>query len=574
MIRNVNSKNKTKKCLSVYDYNAKTLQELLSQFYTNIEDCMKITEESRDFLKWLKDEGITDEVIKKIDELIKDGTIKDLINKEIFSDLNKKVDEVRTQIMNIPSMLVGKYCIDKTGVIDCTTNFKSMLENEDYIYLEKGIYKISDLTISNKTIIGEIGCKIIVDTDLPHQEFAIKVSGKNYFENIVFEMVDTSTRIDLVSLHSAKDTMFINCSFNCFKNTISSSKCPLDIYSNCQNIVFENCTINAMSDGSAGGVWIRNVSPALENITQNIVFNNCVFNKKGGDELIAVWGWRGYIDSVSFNKCIMNGYNSSFKNPSHFLTLGMGGTTNNIIVDGCKINIAYNSTISGNSIFKSYKDCVVGGSVDHGKIGDNCKIINTDINITNACTLPIKIFRCEKSVWTNYIVDNCNINSNCKIEQIALSIHRLSNCNINIVGVTNTLFYDVEEVRNNIINYESGKLLERSNLYNNNVNINNNGNIYILQFLNGWHCELINNKITLAKQCQAMFGNSDNINIELTLRNNIFINIGIYLVGSSMSKIIMCDNDFTNIEQKTINTSGIKIVSNNIVDNVLKITDL
>ena len=479
-------------------------------------------------------------------------------------------ESLNSRINEIPKILIDKYNIDNTGKTDCTTNFKLMLENENYIYLKKGIYKISDLIIKDKTFIGEVGTKILVDTLNDYKEMAIRIEGKNYFENIIFEIKNTATRTYLTRLYNCNNIIFNNCEFNCFSENINSTKCPIDLYQNCQNIKFNNCTINACSDGDEGGVWIRNLDDTIENTTKNICFDNCTFNKKGGDEIIAIWGWKGYIENVAFNKCTMNGYNSSYKNPSHFITIGMTGTTNNVIVDGCQINIMYSSTTVGDSLFKSYKSITDIDNTDHGNIGDSCRIINTNININSTSDSKMTIFRCDASKWENYVIDKCHITSNVLLLRVGLHVHKFSNSFVDIPGVTDSMFEFISRVEGNNIKYKTGKLSNGSNFYKNSIEIENVGAVYLVQFSESGKAEFMNNNIKLSTSCNAMFGNDwQNLKIDLILKDNIFENVGMYLVSNSSSKYIVMNNIFKNISEKTLGNSDTRIASNNIVNGAL-----
>ena len=494
-------------------------------------------------------------------------------NVSVTKKIEDRLDAVDSQLAHIPSLLFSKYNIDNTGLSDTTDNFKTMLNNENYIYLAKGVYKVSDLAINNKTIIGEIGTKILVDTNKDYQEFALYCSGKNYFENIIFELKDTATRTALVSLHNATDNVFINCNFDCFDNGANSSKTPVDIYQNSQNIKFINCTINAMSNGSAGGVWVRNISPEIEKCVKNISFDNCIFNKMGGDEVIAVWGWKGYLENIYFTRCTINGYKSDFKNPSHFITLGMGGTSNNIIMDSCKIYVEYPSSTNGHSIIKSFKDVTTGGAVDHGKIGNGCKILNCTIEINSLKDSDFIVFRCDKQYWENYIISGCDIIAHSSIRRLTSGNNKIQGCNIKADTVLDSMFASTDVVENNIVEYNKGKLFTHcAKINNNNIYIHNTSDNYVMQFIDNKDIKYIftNNTIKLETQSQSIFANDKtNIALDLLIQGNNLYNIGFFINTNPSSKIRVINNTFENATQKTI-LGGEPIIASNIVNNEFK----
>ena len=68
-------------------------------------------------------------------------------NVSVTKKIEDRLDAVDSQLAHIPSLIFSKYNIDNTGLSDTTDNFKTMLNNENYIYLAKGVYKVSDLAI-------------------------------------------------------------------------------------------------------------------------------------------------------------------------------------------------------------------------------------------------------------------------------------------------------------------------------------------------------------------------------------------------------------------------------------------
>lgn len=82
----------------VYSYNGLSMQDLLCQFFTKINECINVSNGTIDLAKWLVDEGIEIEVSKKIITLLEDGTIENLINDDLFNSLNNKINNINTQI--------------------------------------------------------------------------------------------------------------------------------------------------------------------------------------------------------------------------------------------------------------------------------------------------------------------------------------------------------------------------------------------------------------------------------------------------------------------------------------------
>ena len=146
------------------------------------------------------------------------------------------------------------------------------------------------MNITNKTIEGEVGTKILVDTNSDYKEFAIVFSGAIYCKNIVFEIKHGSSRTALVCLQNVEKAIFENCDFISEDGGATTSHTPLDLYRNNKNVIFKNCKIKCNHMNGSGGIWIRNIDSSNEKTTKNIVFDNCQCYKASGDEILAIWG--------------------------------------------------------------------------------------------------------------------------------------------------------------------------------------------------------------------------------------------------------------------------------------------
>ena len=82
----------------VYSYNGLTMQDLLCQFFTTINECVKSTNEVIDLTDWMVNVGLEEEVVKKLMGLIKDGTVEKLINVNLFDSLNDEINVLSSQL--------------------------------------------------------------------------------------------------------------------------------------------------------------------------------------------------------------------------------------------------------------------------------------------------------------------------------------------------------------------------------------------------------------------------------------------------------------------------------------------
>ena len=84
----------------VYEFNDFTLNELLCKLAQKMDEVITQSNESFNYLDWLKGQGLSDEVIKIMLEWKDDGTLETLINENIFNELNTKIDNFQTEVNN------------------------------------------------------------------------------------------------------------------------------------------------------------------------------------------------------------------------------------------------------------------------------------------------------------------------------------------------------------------------------------------------------------------------------------------------------------------------------------------
>lgn len=94
MIEKLDKKELNCNIFSVYDYDGLTMQELLCQFFTRINECIDVSNKGLTILEWLHSIGLKEEVAKQLDTWLKDGTIANIINKELFNSLNDKINNI------------------------------------------------------------------------------------------------------------------------------------------------------------------------------------------------------------------------------------------------------------------------------------------------------------------------------------------------------------------------------------------------------------------------------------------------------------------------------------------------
>lgn len=87
---------------SVYSYEEEELQELLCRFFQKINECVNISNKTLEIMKWVETEGLPKEVIKVLEKWLSDGTFKNIINEELFEELNNLIkSKTRIEVTDI-----------------------------------------------------------------------------------------------------------------------------------------------------------------------------------------------------------------------------------------------------------------------------------------------------------------------------------------------------------------------------------------------------------------------------------------------------------------------------------------
>ena len=89
----------------VYDYDGLSMQELLCQFFTKINECVEFSNSTLDLCEWLVNEGLNLEVATKLTTWLNDGTLENIINVSLFENLNKKIDNTSSQLEYITNYI-------------------------------------------------------------------------------------------------------------------------------------------------------------------------------------------------------------------------------------------------------------------------------------------------------------------------------------------------------------------------------------------------------------------------------------------------------------------------------------
>ena len=142
----------------VYSYNDLSMQELLSKFFTKINECVNVSNKTLDLADWLVNIGLKDEVVNKLMTWLEDGTLENLINVSLFEGLNNKINDIDNKLSDIKKktyISVTDYGVKGDGVTDDTENIQNAindLNSYSTLYFPPGTYKIKTLVIPKNKI--------------------------------------------------------------------------------------------------------------------------------------------------------------------------------------------------------------------------------------------------------------------------------------------------------------------------------------------------------------------------------------------------------------------------------------
>ena len=82
---------------SVYEFNDYTLNELICKLAQKMDEVITQSNESFSYLDWLKGQGLSNEVIKILEEWKEDGTLETLINDVLLQNIQNDINNIRTE---------------------------------------------------------------------------------------------------------------------------------------------------------------------------------------------------------------------------------------------------------------------------------------------------------------------------------------------------------------------------------------------------------------------------------------------------------------------------------------------
>lgn len=459
----------------------------------------------------------------------------------LITNVNKGADiQIADELYATPLINNGVVSLRVFGKYD---DYSIILNN---LFKNINAYKISTLEldgnlicknyidfsgISDLTILAH-NAKLIVDDsylDDNYHEFFFNIYGAS---NIMISKISFNYQMTrsingiktMLGVHKSKGLEFVDCSFDISSSVQNNSEYTnMDLYTNWENVIINNCTFNNLCDSEAGGsLWIRDFHGLG---SKDCKVLNSHFYKIAHDEMIAVF--MGIISDVLIknNEFLVpdDGVSSSVMN----FTLGTSSNHKNISFIGNKVDACStggliwakgeNVIIKDNNLNVHLSKKGTGSfRAIEGSINNIKEFSNNTINIDSL----LDTYDFQVHILHNIdIVKNNKINVNMKVTDVLLGIDEVEDNEINLSMASEFVFYNIDtNVCNNIVNINNkinaifryyGKDLENSvSIKNNEINYNyeediNESSTFIMLNdlkMNNYMVNIINNKL-YAKGC-------------------------------------------------------------------------
>lgn len=342
---------------SVYDYDGYTIQELLCQFFTAINGCIDISNKTIDLATWLVNEGLEQEVAKKLDLWVTDGTLEQIINHKIFEDLNTKINTntgglnaLRTDFNNFVKRInsVQIYDVDYPNLqiahdAVIAKGGGSLIITKDHSLDSKFIWDVSKvyingnghiLDLSNVTTTYAMHCFSNNKETHPYYQATngidrLKIRGNRLRDGILFEGEGNGKDVSHITFNQCEISNFrTNISIGNNSYLIKFVDCDIynsdrvfrvleNVVNTGENIQFRgcalyNCTGGFLSKNGLVDIFLSDCSldyfeqgSIIDILDTKMYFNNChiEFSTKSfkpGFVPISAQGDSGFI---SFNNC-------------------------------------------------------------------------------------------------------------------------------------------------------------------------------------------------------------------------------------------------------------------------------
>ena len=494
----------------VYGADDYTQQEINAKLIQKMDEVIENCNNAFEFVEWLKEQGVPDEVQTIINAMLEDGTLENLINldkiNQLESNLNNKIDEINSQFdskMNLNSSIIPyKICKNSSLIVD------------DGIYLyfgdEANLTKNSFYTLKN----GELKLLRRCENDINNINYYVdSFCGSNDTEKI-------KTAIEFINYKGGGNLLF------------SAKRYWLDEEILISN---DNVTIKGSVESGQKTIICPNYGARFNSMFvidgQKMSVKDIVFSCNGLDSIYKINGIfnRGNftrIENCTFDRCKTGVINFAITN---ILNCDVSLSLIGVELNGTE------SIIDNLHCGALYKGILCSGN---GHRITNCKIYgdNYDNNIKN-------VFPSNKEYWSSQygieITGELNLITGNYIDTIkhcGISINNFTNSDAyslmrgNVISNNSILFCGHGNQGNSVIE-ESWETLPLSSaislqLFNNNRTLINtviSNNMIVTDNFVGWENERNSSKIATSSAIEILSTNTEWTNLirKIMINNNV-----------------------------------------------------
>ena len=156
----------------IYDMEDYTINDLLCSFFKKINECIDLSNESFNYLEWLKNEGLENETSEILNNWLEDGTLEELININKFNELS-------TELTNKIDKLISDSNTTITELIDSITLQINSLDSTLSQKVENMKKSVDTKLSENETFVNN------AVTNMNHQMDAFENVQNSNFENLI-----------------------------------------------------------------------------------------------------------------------------------------------------------------------------------------------------------------------------------------------------------------------------------------------------------------------------------------------------------------------------------------------------
>ena len=395
--------------LGVTPYSGMTELELLNQYYIKINELVNfcndtniLSNKALEFMEWCKNEGIPIETVKVVNEKILDGTLGRLINEVLLANINNKVDETKTELINKINTDIEKIKNENIRVID--EQLKVIGSNLES-FNNKEIVKLSNSDF-NVNVIDECNILKLVGSGLNN------ITGRK----IIWNNKD-KVHIKDINFNDMYGLFFYGCDIIKIENCTFTNFANVGIWAQDFKLVeIINCEFDNMGHGIArtsnerlylGGAFSGNTG-------EKLIFKNNKVNKVRGQGAVQPVKIKEiYCDYNYFNKTDMRAFSLT---QSGVIT---NGSVSFNIIENCGVynTEPYNNGVGCNAIFGNGKtnltvnNNIIKNVVENGIEIECLEICNNTIENTGLLqsTMPTPstegIWASAKKIINNTIVN-------------------------------------------------------------------------------------------------------------------------------------------------------------------------